>query len=110
MRSAVRTIPYDRDAVAIVADIYGVTATLAPFQLPGGTVFQLTVNGSNERPAILLTFWPTIRRLDAISPSATIVCTRIARVEYVPDVEVLFRRESGEYLIVTVGGKLIVRS
>jgi hypothetical protein len=45
MRSAVRTIPYDREAVAIVADVFQVAATLAPFQLPGGTVYQMTVVG-----------------------------------------------------------------
>jgi len=110
MASGVRTVPYDNDAVAIVADLFGVAATLAPFQLPGGTVYQLTVGGANQRPAVLLTLWPTIRRLDAIAPSATVVFTRIVRIEIVEGVEALFRRESGEYLIVTVGAKVIVRS
>ncbi len=110
MGRGVRTIPYDREAVAIVADVFGVAATLAPFQLPGGTVYQMTIEGTNERPAVLLTLWPTIRRLDAIAPAATLVFTKIAKVEIVAGIEALFRRESGEYLIVAVGGKVIVRA
>ncbi len=110
MRSAVRTIPYDREAVAIVADVFHVAATLAPFQLPGGTVYQMTVEGTNGRPAVLLTLWPTIRRLDVVASTATVVFTRVARVEFVAGIEAIFRRETGEYLIVAVGGKVIVRS
>ena len=110
MGSGVRTIAFDQEAVAIVAGVFGVVASLAPFQLPGGTVYQLTVDGANDRPAVLLTLWPTIRRLDVIGPAATVVFTRIARVEIVAGVEVLFRRESSEYLIVTTAGKVIVRS
>ncbi|MBA3414349.1 MAG: hypothetical protein H0U10_03875 [Chloroflexia bacterium] len=96
--------------MAVVADVFGVAATLAPFQLPGGAVYQMTVGGTSDRPALLLTLWPTIRRLDAIGPAATVVFTRIAHVDLVADIEALFRRETGEYLIVTVGGKVIVRS
>ena len=59
---------------------------------------------------MLLTLWPTIRRIDAISQSATVVFTNVTLVELVEGVEVLFRRGSGEYLIVTIGGKVIVRA
>ncbi len=110
MGRGVRTIPYDREAVVIVAEVFGVAATLAPFQLPGGTVYQMTVGGTSDRPVVLLTLWPTIRRLDAIAPAATVVFTRIVHVDLVAGIEALFRRETGEYLIVTVGGKVIVRS
>lgn len=106
----IRTVPYDKEAVEAVAELFGVAAKLAPFQLPGGTVYQFTVAKGNDRPAVLLTLWPTIRRLDAITPSATVVCTRIARVDLVQGVEVIFRRDGGEYVIVTVGGKVIVRA
>ena len=110
MRSSVRTVPYDREAVAVVADVFGVAATLAPFQLPGGTVYQMTVGGSGERPVVLLTLWPTIRRLDVIAQAATTVFTRVKQVEFVDGIEALFRRTSGEYLIVAASGKVIVRS
>jgi hypothetical protein len=38
-----------------------------------------------------------------------IVFTRIATVQLVDGVEVLFRRESGEYLVVARGGRIVVR-
>jgi hypothetical protein len=51
-----------------------------------------------------------LRRVDAIGGGVAAVFTRIASVQLVDGVEVLFRRESGEYLIVTKGGRIIVRS
>lgn len=105
-----RGLAFDKGTVERVAALFGVAATLAPFQLPGGAVYQLVVPGANERPATLLTLWPTIARVDAIAPGATVVFTRVATIELVPAIEVLFRRETGEYLIVAVGGKVIVRS
>jgi hypothetical protein len=103
-------LPFDQRAIPEVALVLGATPALAPFQLPGGEVHQLTIQRDEAPPTLLLTLWPTIRRIDAISQSATVVFTRVAMVDLVEGVEVLFRRGSGEYLIVTVGGKVIVRA
>ena len=103
-------LPFDQRAVGEIAALLGATPTLAPFQLPGGEVHQLTVQRETAPPSVMLTLWPTIRRVDAISQSSTVVFTNVAGVELVEGVEVLFRRGSGEYLIVTVGGKVIVRA
>ena len=45
-----------------------------------------------------------------IGGGMAVVLTRIASVQLVEGVEILFRRESGEYLIVTKRGRIIVRS
>jgi hypothetical protein len=103
-------LPFDQRSVAEVARLLGVAATLAPFQLPGGEVHQMTIPRSEQPPAVLLTLWPTIKRVDVISASATVVFTNVATVDLVDGVEVLFRRNSREYLIVTVAGKVIVRA
>jgi hypothetical protein len=103
-------LPFDQRAIPEIAALLGATPTLAPFQLPGGEVHQLTVQRDEDPPTVLLTLWPTIRRIDAISQSATVVFSNVALVELVEGVEVLFRRGSGEYLIVTIGGKVIVRA
>jgi hypothetical protein len=109
-RRSIITRPFDQRSVAEVALLLGVTATLAPFQLPGGEVHQLTLQRDEEPPTGLLTLWPTIRRVDVISPSATVVFTKVATVDLVEGVEVLFRRNSREYLIIILAGKVIVRA
>ena len=103
-------LPFDQRAIPEIALLLDATTTLAPFQLPGGEVHQLTVQRAESPPTVLLTLWPTIRRVDAISQSATVVFTNVTSVDLVEGVEVLFRRGGGEYLIVTVTGKVIVRA
>ena len=103
-------LPFDQRAIPHIAQLLGATPTLAPFQLPGGEVHQLTLQQAEAPPTVLLTLWPTIRRVDAISQSATVVFTDVTSVDLVEGVEVLFRRGGGEYLIVTVAGKVIVRA
>lgn len=107
---SILTLPFDQRSVSQIAQLLGATASLAPFQLPGGEVHQLTLQRSEAPPRVLMTLWPTIRRVDAISQSATIVFTNVTSVDLVEGVEVLFRRSSREYLIVTVAGKVIVRA
>ncbi len=108
--SRIRRLPYDAQSIDLIAETLGVAAGLAPFQLPGAAVYQLLVPGANDRPAAMLTLWPSLRRVDAVGGSATVVFTDVATVDLVPDVEVQFRRGTGEYLIVARGGKVIVRS
>jgi len=106
----IRRIPYDAEAVALIAETLGVPVQLAPFRLPGAAVYQLVVPGANERPAALLTLWPSLRRVDAVGGAATVVFTAVATVDLVANIEVQFRRDSREYLIVARGGKIIVRA
>jgi hypothetical protein len=95
------------DAIASAIDA---VPSLAPFQLPGGAVYQFTVQGETDKPAVMVTMWPSLRRVDAIGAGAAVVFTRVSTVQLVPGVEILFRRDGGEYLIVTRSGRVIVRS
>jgi hypothetical protein len=108
--SKLRTVPFSNDMVDVIADAINARPSLAPFQLPGATVYQFMVDGTEGRPSAMVTLWPSLRRVDAIGSGAAIVFTRIAAVQLVDGVEVLFRRETGEYLVVAKGGRIVVRS
>ena len=108
--SRLRTVPLRNDMVDVIAGAIDAHLSVAPFQLPGATVYQFLVNGTEGRPSAMVTLWPSIRRVDAIGSGAAIVFTRIASVQLVDGVEVLFRRETGEYLVVAKGGRIVVRS
>lgn len=108
--SRLRRLPYDAEAIDVIAETLAVPVRLAPFRLPGAAVYQLLVPGGNDRPAAMLTLWPSLRRVDAVAGPATVVFTAVATVDLVADVEVQFRRDSREYLIVVRGGKLVVRA
>ena len=108
--SRVRMLPYREDLAETYAEAIGARLELAPFQLPGRKVFQILVEGAEGRPAAMITLWPSLRRVDAIGTGAAVVFTRIASVQVVEDAELLFRRESGEYLVVAKGGKIVVRA
>jgi len=106
----IRQVPYDTRSIPLIADALGCEATLAPFRLPGGAVHQILVPGAGGRPAAMLTLWPSIRRVDTVGGSATVVFTDVATVDLVGEIEVQFRRSTREYLIVARGGKIIVRA
>ncbi len=108
--SRVRMLPYREDLAETYAEAIGAWLELAPFQLPGRRVFQFLVEGIEGRPAAMITLWPSLRRVDAIGAGAAVVFTRVASVQVVEDAELLFRRESGEYLVVAKGGKIVVRA
>jgi hypothetical protein len=103
-------IAFDVHAIPLVAALLGGQLSLAPFRLPGADVWRLDVPGVTGSTAVTLTLWPSIARVDASSPALTVVITEIAGVELVEGVEVLFRRTKGEYLIIPIGGKVIVRA
>ena len=107
--SRLRTVPYQNDWIATIAETIGCEAALAPFQLPGAAVYQFTVEGEAGRPSALVTLWPSLRRVDAIGMGAAVVFTAVTSVQLVDGVELLFRRESGEYLVVAKGGRIVVR-
>ena len=105
-----RTVPFDNGMVDTIAEAIDARPSLAPFQLPGAAVYQFTLEGSEGRPSAMVTLWPSLRRVDAIGSGAAVVFTRIASVQLVDGVEVLFRRETGEYLVIAKGGRIVVRS
>jgi hypothetical protein len=105
-----RTVPFEDATVETIAEAIEARPTLAPFQLPGAAVYQFTLTGSEGRPSAMVTLWPSLRRVDAIGSGAAVVFTRISSVQLVDGVEVLFRRETGEYLVIAKGGRIVVRS
>jgi hypothetical protein len=105
-----RTVLFSEDMIDVIAETIDARPGLAPFQLPGAAVYQFTLDGSEGRPAAMVTLWPSLRRVDAIGSGAAVVFTRISSVQLVDGVEVLFRRETGEYLVIAKGGRIIVRS
>lgn len=110
VRRRIQHLRYDERAVPLVAELLGGVAALADFRLPGAAVHQVTIPGANGAAAVMLTLWPSIRRVDAIGPAATVVVTDVATVDLVEGVEVQFRRGDRDYLIVTRAGKIIVRA
>jgi hypothetical protein len=108
--ASIQTIAFDEAAVAAVGDYLGVVADVAPFRLPGTSVWQLTIAGSDARPQVLLTLWPGIKRVDVIAGPATIVLSNVVSVDLVPGVEVQFRRGNRDVLVVSRNGKVIVRA
>jgi hypothetical protein len=105
-----RTVPYEDAMVDTIAEAIDARPNLAPFQLPGASVYQFTLAGSEGRPSAMVTLWPSLRRVDAIGTGAAVVFTRISSVQLVDGVEVQFRRETGEYLVIVKGGRIVVRS
>jgi hypothetical protein len=109
-RRNIRHIRFDKEAVDLVAETIGGTAGNAPFRLPNATVYQIVVPDKEGKPAVMLTLWPSIRRVDAIAAAATVVFTDVSTIDLVSDVEVQFRRGNRDLLIVARGGKVIVRA
>ena len=105
-----RTVLFNDAMVDVIAEAIDARPSLAPFQLPGAAVYQFTLDGSEGRPAAMVTLWPSLRRVDAIGSGVAVVFTRISSVQLVDRVEVLFRRETGEYLVIAKDGRIIVRS
>jgi hypothetical protein len=103
-------VPFREDMIEVIAAAIDAVPNLAPFRLPGAAVYQFTVAGAAGKPSALITLWPSLRRVDAIGNGVAVVFTQIASVQLVDGVELLFLRDSGEYLIVARGGRIIVRS
>ncbi len=101
---------FDAAVIELVGQSLGCDAKLAPFQLPGSSVYQLLVPNAHGQDVTMLTLWPSLHRVDAISPSSAIVFTDVRTVDIVGEVEVQFRRSNRDYLIVARGGKVIVRA
>ena len=104
------TLPFSEAIVGPVSALLLGRHRIADFRLRDGEVHQIDVPGQNGETAVMLTIWPTLRRVDAISPALAVVFTGVVSIDLVEGVEVLFRRENGDYLIVAIGGKVIVRA
>jgi hypothetical protein len=109
-RQRVRIVEFSQETISNIAETIGADISLAPFQLPGAAVHQMIVNGADGRPVTMVTLWPSLHRVDAIGSSTAVVFTRIASVQLVEDAEILFRRQSGEYLVIARNGKIVVRA
>lgn len=107
---SITTLPFSDAIVEPVSDLLLGTFRLADFRLRDADVHQIDVPGTNGNERVTLTIWPSLRRVDARSPALTIVFTGVQTVDLVEGVEVLFRRDNGDYLIVAIGGKVIVRA
>lgn len=106
----ITTLPFSDAIVGPVSDVLFGTFRLADFRLGDADVHQIAVPDKNGHERVTLTIWPSLRRADARSPDLTIVFTGVQTVDLVEGVEVLFRRDNGDYLIVAIGGKVIVRA
>ncbi len=106
----VRVIDFSQETISNIAETIGAEVTLAPFQLPGAAVHQMIVHGEDGRPVTMVTLWPSLHRVDAIGSATAVVFTHIASVQLVKDAEILFRRHSGEYLVIARHGKIVVRA
>ena len=103
-------LQFDARSIEPIAALLQGELRLADFRLPNAAVHQITVPGVDGRAATLLTLWPSLRRVDAIAPGLTVVFTDVVTVDLVEGVEVLFRRGNRDYLVVAIGGKVIVRA
>lgn len=110
VKRRIQQVAFNAQCIDLVADTLAATAQNAPFRLPNAAVYQITVPDAGGRPAAMLTLWPSIRRVDAVGPAVTVVFTDVLTVDLVEGVEVQFRRGNRDLLIVTRGGKVIVRA
>lgn len=106
----IRKLPLNEAVIPEIAALLGGSPRIADFKLRDETVIQLDVPSDCDRAPTVLTFWPSLRRVDAMAEGIVAIFTDVVAVDLVEGVEVLFRRQSGEYLIVAIGGKVIVRS
>ncbi|MGC4108452.1 MAG: hypothetical protein QM753_19185 [Thermomicrobiales bacterium] len=106
----IETLRFDAAAVPRIAELLGISVEVAPFRLPSSTVWQLTVPGTQGRPVAMVTLWTELNRVDVMAGPSAIVFTDVRTVDLVPGVEVQFRRGSREFLIVAIGGRVIVRA
>ena len=109
-KSVITHHAFEESVVELVAASLGSVASGAPFELPGAAVYQIEVPNTAGQAATKLTLWPSLSRVDAISPSSTVVFTDVRTVDIVGEVEVQFRRQNRNVLIVARGGKVIVRA
>ena len=112
------------DEIEAIAGELESSVALAPFQVRGEPVYRITVplvggavvrgspagnDPAEQGPVTTLTLWPSLRRVDATNPWATVVATGIVAVDLVAGVEAIFRHTGGS-LTVARNGRIMVRT
>ncbi|HET8630924.1 MAG TPA: hypothetical protein VFL91_26180 [Thermomicrobiales bacterium] len=102
--------PDDPAAPAAIAALLGATAGEAPFRYRGTPVHRLTLERAVGGP-LRLDLWPALRRVDVAWGDSFAVFTGIEAVQFVPGVEVIFRRATPPgFLTVTVAGAVLIKA
>ena len=105
----IATVPFDESCLDAIAAILGAGIAPAPFRIPGVNAWQLTIPATEEHPAVRLTFWIGLHRVDVISGMTAVVFNEVIEVDLVPVVEVQFRTKTRGMLIVARRGNVIVK-
>ena len=100
------TLPFTEAVVPAIAALLGVAAQVEPYAVRGAPVYRLDVLNASLDITVSVLLWPSLGRVDVRIGDCSMVYKGVATVELLPDVEVIFRRASGEgYLFVSVGGR-----
>jgi hypothetical protein len=99
--------PYDEAVIPQVAELLGASVSERPLAVQGGRVFELRLRNRALGLEVLLTLWPSLRRVDARVGDVLAIIKGISRVTLEPGVEAVFWKEPGPgYLLVTITGKV----
>ncbi len=89
----------DPHAVDQIAALLGASAEIAPFSVHGEPVHQIAMFSEEHQEGLLITLWPSERRVDVRLGKSYWVLKDISQVELYPGVEALFRREQPTALL-----------
>lgn len=94
----------DDAAVAAVARLFGVGASVEPYSPDGAPVYRVEPQGAADGVRIVM--WPSLRRVDVTSVGDHAwVMKSVGRVEIIEGVEVVFRPDAFKgFLFVSVNG------
>ncbi len=97
----------DPQAIEQIAALLGAQAEDAPFAVRGEPVHRITMFSEEHQEELLITLWPSERRVDVRLGKSYWVLKDISQVELYPGVEALFRREQPTALLfVSVKGRV----
>jgi hypothetical protein len=86
-----------------IAELFGVQATIAPYTPDGSVVYQVEFHAGEGHVQMVL--WPSLSRVDVRCGQHSWVMKGVGAVEFVTDVEVIFKPSEGEgYLFVARKG------
>ena len=112
---------FDEAAVDAIAELLGVEARKAPFEVPklptgregqpatekAEPVYQMTMQSRELGQPLLLTLWPSLGRVDVRLGRSYWALRGITSVELYASVEVLFRRDDPQaFLFISVQGRV----
>ena|SRR3712207_347957 len=100
------SVSFTEAAVPEIAALLGVAARVEPYAVGGAAVYRLELPNAALGIAVSVLLWPSLARVDVRIGDCSMVYRGVMTVELLPNVEVIFRRASGEgYLFVSVGGR-----